>query len=208
MPNTGPGGMRPEDVYDLVTVADPRLSPDGAMVAFVLQTIDAEASEYRTSVWVVPADGSAPARRFTHGPRNDSAPRWSPDGTRLAFVSNRHDEKAPQLYVIPADGGEAQKLTELKEAVEAPVWSPDGTRIAFLSRVRDDAYEEEDEKKRRPRRFTRLQHKLDNVGWIGDRRKHVFVVPAVGSGAPAQITSGDFEHGVPSWSPDSARLAF
>lgn len=101
-------GMRPEDVYDLVAVSDPRVSPDGQTVAFVVQTIDREASEYRSAVWVVPTDGSTSARPFTHGPKRDSAPRWSPEGTRLCFVSDRGDDKTKaQLYVIPADGGEA-----------------------------------------------------------------------------------------------------
>ena len=78
--------------------------------------------------------------------------------------------------MIPAEGGEARKLTDLKESVESIVWSPDSTRIAFTARVRDEAYDEEDDRKREPRRFTRVFHKLDSVGWTGDRRKHVFVV--------------------------------
>src|SRR5438034_165797 len=83
-----------------------------------------------------------------------------------ALASARGDEKAPaQLYVLPADGGEARKLTDLKESVEDYGWSPDSKRLAFTARVRDEAYEEEDEKKRPPRRVTRLFYKLDSVGW-------------------------------------------
>jgi dipeptidyl aminopeptidase/acylaminoacyl peptidase len=74
--------------------------------------------------------------------------------------------------------------------------------------VRDAAYEEEDDAKREPRRFRRIQHKLDTVGWIGDRRRHLFVVPADGSGPAQQITDGDFEDAAPSWSPDGRRLLF
>lgn len=202
-------GMRPEDVHDLVAVSDPRVSPDGQTVAFVVQTIDREASEYRSAVWVVPTDGSTSARPFTHGPKRDSAPRWSPDGTRLCFVSDRGDDKTKaQLYVIPADGGEALKLTDLKESVESPVWSPDGTHIAFLARVRDEAYEEEEDRKRKPRRFTRLRFKLDNVGWTADRPKRLFVVPADGSAEPRRLLDDDHEEGVPTWSPDGTRIAF
>src|SRR5712692_1126120 len=122
----GQGGMVPEDVYELVSPGDPRVSPDGRMVAYVLTTTDRDESKYRSAIWVVPADGSAPARQFTYGPKNDTSPRWAPGGERLAFVSNRGDDKAKaQLYVIASEGGEAVKLTDLKGGVEDPKWSPD-----------------------------------------------------------------------------------
>ncbi len=200
--------MVPDDVYELTGVGDPRLHPDGQTVAYVAWRIDREEGEYRSAVWVAAVDGSTPPRQFTSGEKRDSSPRWSPDGSQLAFSSSRGDDDAGQLYVIPATGGEARKLTDLKEDPSELTWSPDGSRIAFCARVRDEAYEEEDDKKRRPRRFTRLNYKLDNVGWIGDRRQHVFVVPADGSTEPKRLTDGDFEHSSPAWSPDGEKLAF
>jgi dipeptidyl aminopeptidase/acylaminoacyl peptidase len=201
--------MRPEDVYALTGAADPRLHPDGARIAFVVWSIDRDANDYRSAIWLASRDASTPPRKLTSGEARDGAPRWSPDGTRLAFVSSRGDEKSPsQLYVLPIDGGEATKLTELDEDASDIAWSPDGTRIAFATRVRDPAYEEEDERRREPRRFTRLHYKLDNVGWTGDRRKHLFVVAADGSRPPRQLSSGDFDHDAPSWSPDGRRIAF
>jgi dipeptidyl aminopeptidase/acylaminoacyl peptidase len=202
-------GMRPDDVYELTGVVDPRLHPDGERVAYVVWWIDRESAEYRSAIWLAAVDGSSPPRRLTSGDHRDSSPRWSPDGTRLAFVSNRGTEKPlGQLYVLPLEGGEAVKLTDLKDDPADLAWSPDGVRIAFAARVRDEAYEEEDERKRAPRRFTRLHYKLDNVGWTGDRRQHLFVVPADGSAEPEQLTSGDFEHSAPTWSPDGTHLAF
>ena len=200
--------MVPEDVYALTGVADPRLHPDGKTVAYVLWHIDAEEREYRSAIWVAAVDGSSPPRRFTSGEKRDSSPRWSPDGSQLAFTSSRGEEKTSQLYVISTEGGEARKLTDLKEDPSDLAWSPDGSQIAFSSRVRDEAYEEEDDRKRRPRRFTRLNYKLDNVGWTGDRRQQLFVVPADGSAEPTQLTDGDFEHSSPAWSPDGEKLAF
>jgi dipeptidyl aminopeptidase/acylaminoacyl peptidase len=201
--------MVPEDVFALTGVGDPRLDPDGKRVAYGVWWIDAEDREYRSAIWLATVDGSSPPRRLTAGEKRDSQPRWSPDGSRLAFVSSRGEEKSSgQIYVLPLDGGEAQKLTDLKEDPSELTWSPDGTRIAFTARVRDAAYEEEDDRKRAPRRFRRLGYKLDSVGWTGDRRQHVFVVAADGNGEPAQLTEGDFEHGSPSWSPDGTEIAF
>jgi dipeptidyl aminopeptidase/acylaminoacyl peptidase len=200
-------GMVPQDVYELTGVADPRLSPDGETVAYVVGRVDKDANEYRSAIWLAAADGSEPPRRFTSGEKSDAEPRWSPDGRQLAFTSNRAD-KASQLYVMPVAGGEPRKLTSLKEDVTQAVWSPDGTRIAYVARVRDAAYEEEDDKKRAPRRFTRLQYKLDSVGWTGDRPQHLFVVPADGSAEPTQLTAGDFEDHSPAWSPDGETIAF
>jgi dipeptidyl aminopeptidase/acylaminoacyl peptidase len=198
--------MLPEDIYELVNAGDPRISPDGSRVAFVVTASDREANEYRGAIWVVPLDGSAEPRRFTSGERRDSTPRWSPDGNWLAFASNRGDDKTHMnLYVIPAEGGEARRLTDLKENVEEIVWSPDSKRIAFIARVRDAAYDEEDDKKRLPRRFTRVFHKLDSVGFTGDRRTHLFVVELDG-GEPKQVTHGDFEHGGVAWSLDGKHI--
>jgi len=206
--------MRPEDVYQLTGASDPRLRPGGEEIAYVVWAIDGDENEYRQSIWLARTDGSQPPRRFTTG-KNDAQPRWSPDGTKLGFVSKRgSDEKAHrQLYVMPAGGGEPECLTDLKEDVGEAAWSPDGTRIVFSARVPDEAYEEEDEKKRAPRRFTRLQFKLDSVGWTGDRRRHLYVVPADGSASANQVTAkqitfGDFEDSRPTWMPDGKSIAF
>ena len=202
--------MRPADVYDLVNASDPRVSPDGSRVAYVVTTIDREASDYRSAIWITQADGAGEPVQFTAGEKRDTMPRWSPDGRLLAFASNRGgEEKAPaQLYVMAAHGGEPRRLTDLKESVEAIAWSPDSSRIAFTSRVRDEAYEEEDERKRKPRRFTRVFHKLDSVGWTGDRRTQIFVVGADGAGEAKHLTEGDFEHGAPAWTADGKQLVF
>jgi dipeptidyl aminopeptidase/acylaminoacyl peptidase len=200
--------MVPDDVYRLSGASDPRLDPSGRTVAFPIWSIDGESNEYRSNIWLAPVDGSEPPRRFTTGERRDGTPRWSPDGSKLAFTSSRKEKEPAQLYVIPVGGGEPTRLTDLKEDASDPRWSPDGTQIVFASRARDEAYDEEDGKKRRPRRIDRLHFKLDNEGWTSDRRMQLFVVPADGSGEPRRLTEGDYENSSASWSPDGTKIAF
>ena len=201
-------GMKPQDVYELTGAADPRVSPDGSTVAYAVWWIDAGAAEYRSAIWLAATDGSSPPRQLTSGEKRDAAPRWSPDGTLLAFVSNRHGDHL-QLHVIPASGpGEPRRLTDLEEDVEHAEWSPDGTRLVFVSRVPDASAQEKEEAKRGPRRITRLQYKLDNVGWTTDRPSHLFVVEVAGSGRPRQLTFGEAEDAMPAWSPDGETVAF
>lgn len=201
------GGMTPDDIFALRSVSDPRIAPDGIHVAYVVTRVDREANDYAGAIWLATLDGSAEPRQLTAGVKQDAEPRWSPDGAWLAFTSNR-DAKTMQLYVLPVGGGDPRRLTHLKEDVTAATWAPDGSAIAFAARVRDAAYDEEDERRRRPRRFTRLQYKLEHVGWTGDRPRHIFTVRADGSGEARQLTAGDFEDSCPAWSPDGAQIAF
>src|SRR5438105_688430 len=82
-------GMQPHDVFRLTSAADPRVSPDGATVAYVVAWVDEESREPRSAIWAVPVDGSTEPRRLTFGPKRDATPRWSPDGRWLAFTSVR-----------------------------------------------------------------------------------------------------------------------
>jgi dipeptidyl aminopeptidase/acylaminoacyl peptidase len=202
--------MRPDDILKIRFVSDPRLAPDGRRVAFVVTTLSQERDEYLSNIWMVEITGGGPPRRFTTGPGRDTAPRWSPDGTRLAFVSERERGKKGQLHIMPADGGEPVALTQLKSGVSAPEWSPDGTRVAFVSRVGgwQEPESEEERKKSRPARIiTTLKYRFNGEGFIHDRPSHVFTVAAAG-GAPVQLTSGEASDLDPVWSPDGRWIAF
>jgi len=201
--------MTPEDITRIRWVSDVQMSPDGLRVAFVVTTLSEERDEYLSNIWTVAIDGGA-ARRLTRGDKRDAAPRWSPDGTRLAFVSEREGRKRPQLYVMPTDGGEAVRLTELAQGVGDPVWSPDGNRLAFLSRVGGDEapQDEPEEPHSRPARvITTLKYKMNGEGFVYDRRTHLFVVD-VDDGSVNRLTDGDANHDGPAWSPDGSLLAF
>ena len=143
-------GMVPEDLTRIQFVSDPQLSPDGRRIAFVVTSLSEERDEYLANIWIVDTTGGTP-RRFTAGPRRDIEPRWSPDGTRLAFLSERAPKDKLQLYVMPADGGEPTKLTALENGVGSVAWSPDGSRLACVSPVGGQREPDSEEEKRKSR---------------------------------------------------------
>jgi dipeptidyl aminopeptidase/acylaminoacyl peptidase len=207
--------MQPHDLTALRVPSAPTLSPDGRTAVYAVTRIDLEADGYRSDLWTVPTDGSAPARRLTRGPR-DAAPRFSPDGRWIAFL-RAGEEGPPQLQVLPVEGGEPRQVCEHKLGVSGAAWSPDSRRIAYVARVPEEGrygtVEDVPPAKEPARRITTRKYRLDGVGYTIDRRAHVFVVDALagddGSDVePVQLTRGDVDHGAPAWSPDGASLAF
>ncbi len=137
-----------QDALDLKSVHDAQISPDGALVAFTVGDVfKTDTKIPKSQVWVANADGSG-ARVFTSGPRSDSHPRWSPDGSFLAFLSDRIEDGKPQIYLIAREGGEARALTEEKGSLLSFQWSHDSKQIAF--RIEDA--ETDEEKKRKEER--------------------------------------------------------
>lgn len=203
-----------EDLLSLQGIADPQISPDGRRVAFVRRHVDTEKNKYRSELWAGPADGSAPPRRWTGGAWNDGEPRWSPDGSQIAFVSDRAEEKS-QIYLLPADGGEARALTGLDEGgVQGLRWSPDGAKVAFLFRATPgaDTKKAAEERKAKglsspPRVHTRLFYRLDGFGFWDDSFRQVWTVD-VATGETQALTSGDFPCHDVCWAPDGRTLAF
>jgi dipeptidyl aminopeptidase/acylaminoacyl peptidase len=219
--SSDPRNITIEDLYQFKFVAKPRISPDGQRVAFVVTTIDEHKYEYRSSIWMVPTGGGE-AKRFTYGPGNTHSPGWSPDGRWLAFVSEREGETAdkgekeqkklgkdkPQIWLIPTDGGEARQLTFMEHGASNPVWSPDSKRLLFNAEVGPADEETEDGKPLpKARVIDRLWYRLDGVGFIYERRNHLFLLD-ISDGEPQQLTDGDWDDADPVWSPDGSRIAF
>ncbi len=211
--------MREEDLLELVWIADPQMSPDGAHVAFTRVEVDAAEDAYRTALWVVPVAGGE-ARPLTAGPR-DGQPRWSPDGRRIAFVRKPDGEKPAQIHVLPMDGGESAALTSLEKGASNPAWSPDGTRIAFssetnpaLDRVAPGATAPVKPKNEPGRVVTRVMFRENDIGFYDfDHPQHVWVTDALhdergAGGAPRQLTTGRFNEGPPRWSRDGRSVLF
>ena len=213
--------MSLDDLLTAVRVGDPQVSPDGRQVAFVRTTTDLGAGKRNADVWIVPADGSAPPRPLTRHEKTDNAPRFSPDGKMLAFVSTRSG--APQVYLLDLEGGEPRKLTDLSAGAQDPlVFSPDGKKLAFVSDVFPDCADEACNKKRRDEaeknpvkvhHLTRLMYRHWDE-WRENTRHHVFVAD-VATGAVTDVTPGDFdsppdhyEDGGIAFSPDGQEIAF
>ncbi|TMD19656.1 MAG: S9 family peptidase, partial [Chloroflexi bacterium] len=216
--------LEPEDLYAIKLVEDPQITPDGQRVAYVVVEIDRKTYDYHRTIWVSETAQSLP-RRYTAGD-NDTAPRWSPDGRSLVFVRAPAGEVKPkneeerdrgvgkgQLWLLPADGGEARQLTRARWGAGDPAWSPDGASIVYAAEVGEpDDPEAEDaglHEKRVPavRRIDRLWNRLDGVGWTYERRSHLFRIRTEG-GEPEQLTDGDWDDGSPAFSPDGRRIAF
>jgi dipeptidyl aminopeptidase/acylaminoacyl peptidase len=205
-----------DDLARLATPGDPQISPDGSRIAYVLKTTDLEKNRYFTHIWVVPAarDGGVPQQWTRSGVGGEERPRWSPDGSYLAFTSGREEKKA-QLYLLPTNGGEAEKVTNLPSGNLGDVsWSPDGTRIAFTFRPIDEEWTEEAGEERKkakksspPRMITRRHWREEGAGYTprSPYRLQVFDL------ATRELTTfepeGDRDAGSFCWSPDGTKLA-
>jgi dipeptidyl aminopeptidase/acylaminoacyl peptidase len=214
-------GITEQDLLRFVWVADPQISPDGTQIAFVRVTVDEQADQYDTSLWIARSDGAEAPRQLTRGTR-DTAPRWSRDGRRIAFVRpvEKDGRSLPQIHVLAMDGGEARAVTDMPRGAVGPVWSPDGRIVAFTSTARPDEVGK-DERQDRPREsdvrvVTSAVYRANGVADFGyvdpDRPSHLWTVAVADTAAPpatpTPVTTGEFAEANIQWTPDGTRLTF
>jgi len=196
--------MRPDQLGDFRVPSDAYMHPDGERAVFVVTQMDLEEDEYIHQIWLF--DGED-VRQMTSG-RADGSPRWSPSGDTLAFLrKGPGDDDKPQVALIPTDGGEAEVITEFDLGVSSIDWSPDGTKIAITVAEYIDGIEDEDERKRAPKRVSHPSFRFDNIGWTQDKRSHIWVLDS-STHETKQLTSGEHSESGIVWSPDGGTIAF
>lgn len=217
-----PRPIRLEDLFELKAVGRVAVSPSGQTIVYELKRCDQKENKNFVQLWRVDVPSAASTRNGERisrprpltagGAWSDTRPRFSPDGTRVAFLSTR--DKGCCLFVLPLDGGEPRRLTEPDGFAHDFDWSPDSRRIVFTWQAmserekleRDGKY---DELKKRPqyKHVTRLFHKLDGAGWWNGNYTHVYLVDAEG-GRPRQLTRGSYDDQEPRFSPDGRLVSF
>jgi dipeptidyl aminopeptidase/acylaminoacyl peptidase len=203
--------MTIEDTLAIRTVGAPQFSPDGKWIAYTLSEWDRKENRRVSHIWIAATDGS---RNFklTSGEKGESAPQWSPDGTRIAFLADRSTPPpaaaaatgtaAPggaQIWIINVAGGEAEKLTSEESAITGFRWSPDGKRIAFVMR---DVYKDKAEREKRKK------DKFDTIVVDSDLLyAHLWTI-SVETKEKKRITEGNYTVAGPQWSPDGRWIAY
>jgi dipeptidyl aminopeptidase/acylaminoacyl peptidase len=204
-----------DDLARITSLEEIALSPDGRWVVAVLETVDEARNERPRRIVLVEVDRPARTRTIATGSSKLGSPRWSPDGRRLAFVSDRGPKGSKtQLLVrdVSPGGGAARRLTDHPRRVSAPAWSADGQWLAFVAagadRAGDPVEAEESDPKRRVIRVRGHRHKLEGSGYLDGPLPHIWAVAADGATPERQLTDGRAEDGEPSWSLDGASIAF
>ena len=220
-----------EDLNRICYVQDPQISPDGLHVAFVKVTPDHLEKSYKRNIWLLPLPEGG-AFQLTRGDK-DSQPRWSPDGSKLAFVSGRGDK--PQIFLLPtaSPGGEARALTKMDNGAHSPDWSPDGTHIAFLSpfsgderrkeaAAHDPPPEPKDKLESKHRKERKAEEELNHwdprpmwripyrrgTNFVDERYDQVFVIETAESSdvKPKRLSDINASYSQPCWSPDGGSI--
>jgi len=219
--------VKSEDFYKLKEVHDAQISPDGKHVAYTYQEVDKFSNRYAKSIWIVRTDKGKPRKFTAPSAKNDFSPKWSPDGKKVAFLSNRTGNV--QLWTINLDGGEAECCSDLVNGIEGFSWSMDGKFIALVSPMnsmeseefinprkkripvdelslkhKKELAEKEEESKIDPRVINRVLYKEGTI-YRDDKRNHIFV-RTMKTGKIRKITQNDMDYGIPSWSPNNQYL--
>ena len=206
-----------DDLAALRDVSDPQISPDGNWVAYSVGTVDAKRDRHDSDLYMTSWDGRRTIR-LTSSPRKEHTPRFSPDGSWIAFLSKRdYKDDTDQVWIMSREGGEAERITDLKGGVTEFAWSPDGRRIVLAADDPDPDEAEADKDKgdkgdeeastQKPIVIDRYQFKEDEEEYLRGERSHLYLLD-VSARKVEPLTSGAYDELFPAWSPDGKRLLF
>src|SRR5258706_5859684 len=207
--------LKLDDLARFRDVRDPQVSPDGQWVAYVVSTVDIKEDKTNTHIWMVSFDGKSD-RQITWSQDSETSPRWSPDGKYLSFTSSRPGKaKGSQVWLLDRSGGEAVQLTELKGRLQGSEGSPDSKRLALVIGDPDPEADAAPSpapgnppKPPKPIVIDRYRYKQDGAGYLLSGRHSYIYLFDIATKKLDRLTNSKWDESSPSWSPDSARIAF
>jgi len=210
-----------EDMHAFHDVRDVQISPDGKWVAYAVSSVDVAADKSDTDIWMASWDGTQQLR-MTSSPEAENAPRWSPDGRYLSFLSSRPGKaRGSQVWLLDRSGGEAQQLTDVKGRLSSYDWSPDSKRLLLVMAERDPDTPDEEQpaaatsggrgggggRAPKPIVIERYKFKQDVQGYLTQKPPRIYLYDVAAKKAEA-ITPETLEPVAPTWSPDGKSIAF
>lgn len=210
-----------DDLYAFRDVTDPQMSPDGNWVAYSVRRADKKRDKNDTDIYMTSWDGKRTVR-LTSSPASEDTPRFSPDGASIAFLSSRsYKEDTDQVWLMSREGGEAERITDLKGGVSDYAFSPDGKRLVVVaddpdpddlddsSASKDEGTDEDDAaaKTAKPIVIDRFQFKDDETGYLKNLHSHLYLVD-VATHKTEILTPGRYDEDSPAWSPDGKSIVF
>ncbi|UII56918.1 S9 family peptidase [Cytobacillus spongiae] len=200
--------LNAEDLFEMKSVADPQLATNGKELVYVETSIDKELNEYYSNLFYIQVDEKSEPVQWTYGKHKNITPRWSNDGKRLAFVSNRNEKN--QIYIMNKSGGEARQITFCLNGASNPLWSPDGKKIAFQTSLKEnESVLEQTERKEKmiaPLEVDQMKYKSDAQGFWDGSYHHIGIVD-VETGEILQLTEGKADYYLQCWSPNGMQVA-
>ena len=195
----------PRDVYRLTTVSDPKVSPDGNWVSYVLSSVDSAKNKRNSDVWMMSWDGQQSVQ-LTNSPDGESQARWSPDGKYLSFVSSRNGATNSQIWLLDRRGGEGKQLTALKGDLKDYAWSPDGKQIVLAMKT-PESTDTSKNKLPKPLVMDRFHFKQDIEGYLEEFPTHLYLFD-ISTKKIDTLTQGKYDETSPVWSPNGQQIAF